>query len=135
MTINSFSIYCFCLLIFPFFKIGSSADFNFNAAICPYLILFIFVARFLLNALEENRFGIKELILVFFLSISMITPITQIATTLRGAYINNATSFKWTPWDPKLAKDSFRDKDIKSLRNFIVQDYETKTFYIYFAKR
>ncbi len=129
-----FWITIFCLMLFPFFKIGSSADFNFNASICPYFILFLFIGKHLLDVMKEKKFEIKELILVFFLSIAMLTPITQIATSLHGAYINNSISYKWTPWDRNLTGDSFRDKDIHLLRNFLTQDYENKMFYIFFAK-
>ncbi len=125
----------FCLLVFPFFKVGSSADFNYNASISPYLLLFIFIAKYLLNAINEKNLKIKDLILVFFLSISMLTPVTQIATSLRGAYINDSISIKWSPWNSKLEQSSFKDKEISILGNFLVQSYENTIFYKFFAKR
>ena len=88
-----FWIMLFCLIVFPFFKIGSAADFNFNASICPYLILFFLISKHLLNAIDTAHFKMKELALVFFLSIAMLTPITQITSSLRAAYLNDVIFF------------------------------------------
>ena len=130
-----FWIILLCLLVFPFFKIGSTADFNFNASICPYLILFFFIAKYLLNAIDTNHFGMKELVLVFCLSIAMLTPITQITSALRAAYLNDVVCYRWSPWNSQLAQDSFRDKDIRAFRNFLAQNYQDELFYSFCAKR
>ena len=118
----------FCLIIFPFFKVGQSADFNFNATICPYLLLFFLIARHILRTINLERIKFKDISLIFFLSIAMITPITQIATTFRTAYIHGSISYKWSPWDSTLSRTSFKDKDVDVLRNFLVVNYEKKCF-------
>ncbi len=125
----------FCLIIFPFFKIGKTADFNFNATICPYILLFVLIVKHLLSTLEAKNFGLKEILLLFFLSIAMLTPIVQISTSIRAAYIHDSYNYKWTPWNPKLSWNSFKDKDINLLRNFLVSGYEKKVFFKYFAKQ
>ena len=128
-----------CLIVFPFFKIGKGGDFNFNATICPYILLFVFIVKHLLNKFHVNNFKIKDLILVSCLSIAMLTPITQIATSFRGAYLNGSISYRDVAlnyaWSSDLLKDSFRDKDINSLENFLVRDYKNKVFYAYFARK
>lgn len=124
----------FCLIIFPFFKVGQSADFNFNATICPYLLLFFLIARHILRTINLERIKFKDISLIFFLSIAMITPITQIATTFRTAYIHGSISYKWSPWDSTLSRTSFKDKDVDVLRNFLVVNYEKKVFYRYCIK-
>lgn len=123
-----------CLVIFPFFKIGTTADFNFNATICPFLILFVFIVKHLLNALASKNFRVNDVILIFVLSIAMLTPIIQISTSVRAAYIHDSLTYRWTPWDPKLSRDSFKDKSRDKLRNFVVSDYEKRPFFNYFAK-
>ena len=125
----------FCLIIFPFFKIGKTADFNFNATICPFIILFVLIANHLLKSFEANRFRMKEILLVFFLSVAMLTPVIQISTSIRAAYVNESFTYRWTPWDPKLSWNSFKDKEIGGFRNFLTPDYEKKIFYKYFAKK
>ena len=59
----------------------------------------------------------------------------QISTSIRAAYIHDSYNYKWTPWNPKLAWNSFKDKDISLLSNFLVSDYEKKAFFKYFAKK
>ena len=128
-------IILFCLIVFPFFKIGSGEDFNFNATISPYLILLFFILKHLLNILDNHYMKLKDLILVFCLSIAMLTPIIQISTSFRGAYLNNAISCKWSPWPPSLLSDSFRDKKVSELRNFISDSYDNQVFFKYMSKR
>ncbi len=125
----------FCLIIFPFFKIGSGEDFNFNATISPYLILLFFILKHLLNVLDTHCIKKKDLVLVFCLSIAMLTPIIQISTSLRCAYLNNTICYKWTPWSDSLLQDSFVDKRASELRNFVTDNYENHLFYKYLAKK
>ena len=128
-----------CLIMFPFFRIGTSSDFNFTATICPYLILCVLIQKHILKTLNSNCFSLKDLLLIFFLSIAMLTPVIQITSSLRGAYVHNTISYKdfslQNAWDSQLLKDSLRDKDIKSNRNFLAKDFERKVFYRIFAKR
>ena len=135
---NLYWIILLCLVIFPFFKIGNSADFTFNATICPYFILCVFIIKHILQSLNKNNFRIKDLVLLFFLSIAMLTPVIQITSSLRGTYINGLVSYKYktleNAWDTSLLRDSFRDKKIDGFRNFLAQDYTEKIFYVYFLK-
>lgn len=123
-----------CLMIFPFFKVGSWVDFNLNATITPYLILLILILKHLLSVLNDRSFVVKDLVLVACLSIAMLTPLIQITTSFRAAYINDSITYRWSPWSKELLSDSFRDKDIQELRNFLASDYENKFFYKYLAK-
>jgi hypothetical protein len=129
----------FCLVIFPFFKVGSSADFNFTATICPYFLLCVLIIKHLLQKLNSNSFEVKDMILVFFLSVAMLTPITQITSSLRGAYINNSISYKNSTlknaWSADLLSDSLRDKGFEGFSNFLARNYDKKVFFRYFAKR
>jgi hypothetical protein len=125
----------FCLIVFPFFKIGSGIDFNLNSTIAPYLILNLLIIKHLLSSLNNKNFKIKDLALVFCLSIAMLTPLIQIMTSFRAAYLNNSISYRWTPWDSNLMKDSFKDKKIEGFRNFLAQDYNRHFFYIYLSRR
>lgn len=128
-----------CLMVFPFFRIGDSADFNFNATICPFIILFILIAKHLLKAISVNQMKVKDLVLVFCLSIAMLTPITQIVTSFRGAYLNDSISHREfalrKAWSSDLLQDSLRDKDAAHLKNFLIKQYENKRFYCFFAKQ
>ena len=64
------------------------------------------------------------------------TPAMPVASTsIRAAYIHDSYNYKWTPWNPKLSWNSFKDKDINLLRNFLVSGYEKKVFFKYFAKQ
>ena len=123
-----------CLMIFPFFKVGSWVDFNLNATITPYLILLILILKHLLSVLNARSFAVKDLVLVACLSIAMLTPLVQIATSFRASYINDSITYRWSPWSKELLSDSFRDKDAHGLRNFLAQDYADRPFYM-FAKR
>lgn len=128
-----------CLIVFPIFKIGSSADFTFNATICPYLILCVFIIKHVLQSLNNQTFKIKDFALIFFLSVAMLTPIIQIVSSLRGAYLHDSLSYTdfslYNAWDTQLLHDSFCDKDINGFRNFLAQGYEDKIFYVFFAKK
>lgn len=128
-------IILFCLIVFPFFKIGSGEDFNFNATISPYLILLYFILKHLLNILDSHRMKLKDLVLVFCLSIAMLTPIIQITTSFRGAYLNNTISCKWSPWPHSMLSDSFCDKKASELRNFISDSYDNHLFFKYLSKK
>ena len=128
-------IILFCLIVFPFFKIGSGEDFNFNATISPYLILLIFILNHLLNILDGHYMKLKDWVLVFCLSIAMITPIIQISTSIRCAYLNNTIRYRWSPWPPSSLSDSFRDKKVSELRNFISDNYDNQLFFKYFSKK
>lgn len=124
-----------CLLIFPFFKVGSGIDFNLNASMSPYFILMILILRHLLSCLKTKHFAVKDLVLVFCLSVAMLTPLIQILTSFRAAYINNSISYKWTPWREELLMNSFKDKEIEGFRNFMAQDYDRQIFFKYFSKQ
>ena len=128
-------IVLFCLIIIPFFRIGSGEDLNLNATIPSYLILLYFIIKQLLNALDNHCFRLKDLILVFCLSIAILTPVIQISTSFRGAYLSNSISQRWSPWNALLIQDSFRDKKIDGLRNFMSDSYENSLFNKYFAKK
>ena len=125
----------FCLIVFPFFKVGSTADFNYNATTCPYFILCILIMKYLLQVLTSKGIKTKDLVLVFFLSIAMLTPIIQITTSFRCAYLNHSISCKWIPWSEELQKDSFKDKNIQGFRNFLAEGYDEQPFYLYVSKR
>lgn len=124
-----------CLFLFPFFKIGNSADFNFTATICPYLILCVLIINHLLLKINTKNFRAKDIILISCLSIAMLTPLTQIATSFRCAYLNDSISYKWTPWNPRLQRDSFKDKDVEGFSNFLAKGYADQFFYSYLSKR
>ena len=125
----------FCLIVFPYFKIGGTADFNFNATTCPYFILCILMIKYLIQVLTTKSIKAKDLILFFFLSIAMLTPIIQITTSFRCAYLNHSISSKWIPWSKELQKDSFKDKSIQGFSNFLAEGYNEQTFYLYLSKR
>ena len=125
----------FCLIVFPFFKIGSTADFNFNATTCPYFILCILIIKYLIQVLTTKSIKTKDIILIFFLSLAMLTPIIQITTSFRCAYLNHSISSKWIPWSKELQKDSFKDKNIQGFRNFLAEGYNERPFYLYVSKR
>ncbi len=125
----------FCLIVFPFFKIGSTADFNFNATTCPYFILCILIIKYLIQVLTTKCIKTKDVILIFFLSLAMLTPIIQITTSFRCAYLNHSISCKWIPWSKELQKDSFKDKNIKGFSNFLAEGYNERAFYLYLSKR
>lgn len=124
-----------CLIAFPFIKIGKGADFNFNASTSSYLFLCLFIIKYLLQTINSNSFKIKDIFLVFFLSIAMLTPLIQITTSFRSAYLNNSICFKWSPWLKELKKDSFADKNIVDFSNFLAGEYDSHIFYLYFSKR
>ncbi len=123
----------FCLIIFPFFRIGNSADFNFNATICPYLLLCVLIIKYLLESTYD--FKVKDFVLVFFLSIAMLTPITQMASSFRGAYLNDKVSYKWSPWASDKKNNTFSDKEVDILKNFLITDFERKMFFLHFSKK
>ena len=125
----------FCLIVFPFFRIGSGEDFNFNAAICPYIILFILIIQYLLTSWNAEPQKFRDIILVFCLSIAMLTPVIQITTSFRYAYLHGSISCKWNPWNPKLLPDSFSDKEVDEFGNFLANNYHDKIFFKYFIKK
>lgn len=127
-------IILFCLIVFPFFKVGSGEDFNFNATISPYLILLFFILKHLLNVLVTHYIKKKDLVLVFCLSIAMLTPIIQISTSFRGAYLTNSICYKWSPWPPSMLQDSLRDKNAREFRNFMSEDYKNHFYFKYLSK-
>ena len=124
-----------CLMGFPLFKVGSGIDFNLNATITPYFFLMILIIKHLLTVLNTRHFIMKDLILVACLSIAMLTPLIQIATSFRAAYINDSVTYKWLPWSIELSADSFSDKPIDDFRNFLAEDYEDQTFFRYAKKK
>ena len=130
-----FFISLFCLIVFPIFRIGSGEDFNFNATICPYLLLFVLIAKKLLGAWNGNRQKLKDIVLVCCLSIAMLTPVIQIATSFRSAYLQHSISYKWSPWKPPLSHDSLSDKDSDAFKNFMARYYQERIFYKYLAKQ
>ena len=125
----------FCLLVFPFFKIGGGEDFNYNATICPFLILFTLIAEILINMLKFHQVSMRGIVLTSLLSIAMLTPIIQISTAFRAAYLYDVPCYKWNAWDINLKQDSFADKNINGFSNFLSNAYDKSLFFRYCAKK
>lgn len=125
----------FCLLIFPFFRIGNGADFNFNATICPFIILFALILEELINNINNSQTIIRNIVLISMLAIAMLTPVIQISTSFRAAYLHGVSCYKQVVWDDNLKKDSLIDKKIEGFSNFLSDTYEKSLFFLFLAKR
>lgn len=119
------------LLLFPLFRVGKSADLNFNASMAPYMLIMVLVIKEILAAVDNKRFYGSSLFLVIVLSIAMLTPMMQITNSLRRCFIEKKL---FVMDDASGINGTFADKDPKKFANFLSTNYKESVFFKYLVK-
>lgn len=119
------------LLLLPLFRVGKSADLNFNASMAPYMIIMVLVIKELLTAVDKKRFYGSNLLLVIVLSVAMLTPMMQITNSLRRCFIERKI---FVLDDTPGIGGTFADKDPKEFANFLSSNYKESVFFKYLVK-
>lgn len=119
------------LLLFPLFRVGKSADLNFNASMAPYMIIMVLVIKEILAAEEKKRFYGSNLFLVIVLSVAMLTPMMQITNSLRRCFIEKRI---FVMDDAPGIGGTFADKDPNEFANFLSSNYQESVFFKYLVK-
>ena len=120
------------LLLLPFFRIGMTGDFLWNASMAPYIVIMTFVMKQVLSAWDRKCFWGRDLILVMCLAVSAITPLMQMTTSLRACILQKKLSVYI---DEPGINGTFADKKIDNLQNFLAKDYQNSIFYRYLSRR
>ena len=128
---NLFYVSVALLLLFPLFRVGKSADLNFNASMAPYMIIMVLVIKEILAAVEKRRFYGSSLFLVIVLSVAMLTPMMQITNSFRRCFIERRI---FVMDDAPGIGGTFANKDPKDFANFLSSNYKESVFFKYLVK-
>lgn len=120
------------LMVLPIFRIGVGGDLLWNGSVPAYFIIMLMIIDQILVAMKKHIFWGKDLVLVITLTIAFITPMLQITSSFRGAYMQHSISYYN---DPSNINKTFADKNPDELRNFLVKDYKNTSFYKYLVDK
>jgi len=123
------------LMIIPFFKIGRSLDFCWNASIPGFYIIMVFLMQEILRLFREHDRSRHFVITMVVLFIAVTTPFLQLTSQCIKCY-TAGTYFVYVNV-PKLEdtlSDKPRDSVIRTYGNFMNPYYKDKPFYRYIAK-
>lgn len=123
------------LFVFPFFRVGGSGDFCWNASIPGFMIVMIFVMQEVLLLFKEGRASIHFFMVAVVLTITIITPCLQMSSQIRKCFefqkhvVNIDHPRIGTTLDNKDTNTII--KDFPNLANV---NYQNSLFYKYLAK-
>lgn len=106
----SFGMYCFLLyrdnrlnflywwasgilILLPFFRVGLTGDFLWNASVAPYLFIMMLALKQLLSAWDKKQFWGADLLLLICVLVAAITPLMQMTTSIRGCFCRSRCLF------------------------------------------
>lgn len=121
----------FIMIVIPLFRVGESGDFNWNASMAPFLVILMMVSEQLLVCCREKHFWGRNLLLVFFMSFTVLTPCLQMASTFRACMLEHDISVYH---DPDHIGGTYVGHDQAKLQNFLVKGYEKSFFFRYLVK-
>lgn len=145
----SFGMYCFLLyrdnrlnflywwasgilILLPFFRVGLTGDFLWNASVAPYLFIMMLALKQLLSAWDKKQFWGADLLLLICVLVAAITPLMQMTTSIRGCFLQKQVSVYL---DAEKINGTFADKPADDLLNFLAKEYKEQIFYKYLSKK
>lgn len=124
------------LMVFPFFRVGTSGDFCWNASIPSFFIVLIFMLQHIKRLFKDNKATVNLFVTGMVIALTVLTPCLQIASQTRKCFefkrhvvIIDTGSVGGT-----LANKT-KEEIIKGYSNFVSLTYQKKIFNLYFAKQ